>query len=125
MKELCKQQHAYRCIPCPPGTSCEVEGLFEAEICPPGTYRSTLDDDEVPCVSCPQGTWSKNWQLREKGECMRCPTGVVCGFDGMTMPCSTHDLPTPFEPVVNLNGIPVPEYEFPIIARPPLFSVDE
>ena len=22
------------------------------------------------------GTWSKNWQLREKGECTRCPTGT-------------------------------------------------
>ena len=22
------------------------------------------------------GTWSKNWQLREKGECTRCPTGM-------------------------------------------------
>mmetsp|Transcript_29855 Transcript_29855/g.88684 ORF Transcript_29855/g.88684 Transcript_29855/m.88684 type:complete len:156 (+) Transcript_29855:4303-4770(+) len=51
-----------QCYPCPPGTSCEVEGLVSASICPPGTYRSVHEDDGVPCVACPQGTWSKQWQ---------------------------------------------------------------
>lgn len=30
----------------------------------PGAYRSTLDEDGTPCAACPQGTWSKNWELR-------------------------------------------------------------
>ncbi|GMH75263.1 hypothetical protein TL16_g06701 [Triparma laevis f. inornata] len=113
------------CYPCPPGTTCEVDGLFEAEICPPGTYRSTLTEDGLPCASCPQGTWSKNWQMREKGECTRCPTGVVCPVEGMTQPCGRDDLPKPFEPVVNLNGLPVPEYEYPNYDVPPSFSLFE
>ena len=37
------------------GTSCTVEGLWEAEECPPGTYRSTTEVDGNGCVSCPQG----------------------------------------------------------------------
>lgn len=32
------------------------------------------------------GTWSKNWQLREKGECINCPPGINCPLDGMTNP---------------------------------------
>ena len=113
------------CIPCPPGTSCETEGLYEADICPPGTYRGTLEINGAPCVSCPQGTWSKNWHLREKGECVRCPTGVVCGKDGMTDPCSRHDLPSPYEPVVNLDGVPELEYFFSESDKPPMFSIDQ
>ena len=49
------------CYPCPPGTTCGIEGLLKAEICPPGTYRGPLDIDGVACKACPQGTWSKNW----------------------------------------------------------------
>uniref|UniRef100_A0A7S2LSA9 IPT/TIG domain-containing protein n=1 Tax=Leptocylindrus danicus TaxID=163516 RepID=A0A7S2LSA9_9STRA len=113
------------CYPCPPGTKCGVEGLHMAEMCPPGTYRSTLEDDGLLCVACPQGTWSKNWQLKENGECTRCPPGLFCPVDGMTSPCSSSDLPKPFEPVVNLNGIPAPEYKFSTSAMPPYFSSHE
>jgi len=113
------------CYPCPPGTSCEVEGLYEAEICPPGTYRGTLEEDDKTCTACPQGSWSKNWHLLEKGECVKCPTGVNCPVDGMTTPCSFDDLPQPFVPIVNLNGLPVPEYHYPETDLPPYFSIDE
>lgn len=51
--------------------------------------------------------------------------GVVCPLDGMTNPCSYSDLPTPYEPIVNLKGMPAFEYEFPAELRPPLFSMDE
>ena len=71
------------------------------------------------------GTWSKNWGLREKGECTRCPTGVVCPLDGMTNPCSYTDLPTPYEPIVNSRGMPAFEYVFPYDSKPPPFSMDE
>ena len=40
----------------------------------------------------------------------------------MTSPCGKSDLPTPFSPVVNLNGLPVPEYEYPSYNLPPSFS---
>lgn len=113
------------CIPCPPGTTCEEEGLVEAHFCPPGTYRGSLNSDGVPCITCPQGTWSKNWNLRDEGECVSCASGLSCPTDGMTSPCSKKDLPTPFEPVVNLNGIPMPEYNFKPDRRPPSYSVDE
>lgn len=113
------------CIPCPPGTACEVEGLFSAEICPPGSFRSTLEVDGIACQTCPQGTWSKNWHLRDEGECNSCPTGIVCPIDGMTVPCSKHDLPTPYEPVLNLDGIPVLEFKFSSANAPPPFSIDE
>ena len=110
------------CYPCPPGTSCEAEGTIVADICPPGTYRSTKEENDLLCEACPQGTWSKAIGLKELGECIRCPPGVICPVDGMTNPCSKSDLPTPFDPVVNVNGIPVPEYWFPLSQRPPYFS---
>ncbi|KAH9164316.1 hypothetical protein LEN26_000103 [Aphanomyces euteiches] len=90
------------CYPCPPGTTCPEDGTAVATICPPGTYRSTLSADGVACVPCPQGTWSKNWGLREVGECILCPPGTVCATDGMTNPCSKNDFPLPYVPT-NLN----------------------
>ncbi|CAM9426180.1 unnamed protein product, partial [Ectocarpus fasciculatus] len=110
------------CYPCPPGTTCAEDGTSVADICSPGTYRSTLDEDGTPCAACPQGTWSKNWELREAGECQWCPTGVVCSVEGMVNPCSQEDLPTPFEPVVTVNDIPMLEYLYSEFARPPYFS---
>ena len=111
------------CYPCPPGTSCEIQGLSKASICPPGTFRDPLSG--IPCTACPQGTWSRNGQLKEVGECTRCPTGILCPIDGMTIPCNKDDLPTMYEPVVNLNGAPVLEFNFPSVRRPPAFSIDE
>ncbi|RHY68113.1 hypothetical protein DYB30_002543, partial [Aphanomyces astaci] len=90
------------CYPCPPGTTCPDDGTAVATICPPGTYRSTFEADGITCVPCPQGTWSKNWGLREVGECILCPPGTVCATDGMTNPCSQSDLPLPYVPT-NLN----------------------
>jgi hypothetical protein len=113
------------CIPCPPGTSCEDEGTFLADICPPGSYRSTIEGDGITCQTCPQGSWSKNWNLRDKGECTICPPGLSCPLDGMTNPCSKNDLPTPYEPVLNLNGKPVLQFKFSSTSAPPPFSVDE
>ena len=87
-----------------------------ATICSPGFYRRIEFDDDgeevdgLPCRACPQGSWSKNWELREVGECSKCPTGVVCSVDAMTVPCNRGDLPTPYEPVGNLDGAPVTEY---------------
>ena len=87
--------------------------MYIANLCAPGTYRSTLDQDGIPCVSCPQGFWSKNYGLREKGECTKCPPGSVCPVDGTTIPCAHTDLPSSFEPVIKLNGLPSPEYLTP------------
>lgn len=98
------------CYPCPPGTSCEESGTFIVDICPPGTYRSTIEEDGLPCMACPQGTWSKNWELGEVGECVRCPAGAVCSSEAMTNPCGRADLPTPFEPVVSVDGVATQEY---------------
>eukprot|EP00804_Cyclotella_cryptica_P031375 CCRYP_012196-RE/>CCRYP_012196-RE protein AED:0.02 eAED:0.02 QI:303/0.85/0.87/1/0.71/0.62/8/63/3730 len=89
-----------QCFECPAGTTCAIEGLWQAEECPPGTYRSSLESDGYGCVGCPQGTWSKNWQVREKGECIRCPT-------------------------VNFKGTPAFEFDFPHESMPPRFSMDE
>jgi hypothetical protein len=113
------------CYPCPPGSACEEDGTSIAEICPPGTYRSTVDEDGVPCAACPQGTWSKQWELREIGECQMCPPGVICSVEGMTEPCSRSDLPTPFEPIVSLNGAPAVEYSFSRFANFGMFSAFE
>lgn len=113
------------CIPCPPGTSCEGEGHVVAESCPPGMYRGPINRDGIPCMSCPQGTWSKNWNLRDVDECIRCAPGTVCSKEGLTTPCSKMDLPTPFIPVVNLNGVPVPEFHFKPDEKPPGFSVEQ
>ena len=49
----------------------------------------------------------------------------MCPLDGMTIPCNTWDFPTPYKPVVNLDGVPVAEYEFPSSSKPDLFSIDE
>ena len=46
---------------------------------------------------------------REAGECQWCPTGMVCSVEGMVNPCSADDLPTPFDPVVNVNDVPMLE----------------
>ena len=112
-----------KCYPCPPGTECEEEGMSEAEVCPPGKYRSYFDG--IPCLSCPDGTWSKNSQLGDVDECLQCAPGLACGIEGMTNPCSKNDLPTPFEPILNLNGKVVPEYLYPLSDRPPQFSLEE
>src|SRR5690606_26202860 len=84
--------------------------------------RSTLSNDGQSCVACPQGRWSKNWGLREIGECTKCPPGTVCPVESLTTPCSISDLPTPFEPVVSVDGVPVPEYYFPEYAMPKRFT---
>lgn len=86
------------CYPCPPGTQCDNDGTREATVCGPGNYRSILDSEGVLCRGCPQGTWSKQYQLRDKTQCLPCPTGVVCPIDGMTTPCSQADFPTPYAP---------------------------
>jgi len=109
------------CYPCPPGTACEGEGMYIATLCPPGTFRSTLNEAGIPCIACPQGTFSKNYGLRERGECVRCAPGVVCPVEGMTLPCAHSDLPMPYEPVVKYQGAPVLEYTFPDYARPGYF----
>ena len=95
-----------QCYPCPPGTQCENDMTSVATICPPGTFRSLLGEvtgmsslgTGVICAGCPQGTWSKNWELRDEGECNRCPTGIVCPIDGMTRPCTQSDFPIPYVP---------------------------
>ena len=46
---------------------------------------------------------------REAGVCQWCPTGLVCSVEGMVNPCSADDLPTPFDPVVNVNDVPMLE----------------
>jgi hypothetical protein len=102
-----------QCYPCPPGSECSADGAFVADICPPGSYRSTVGLDGLPCAACPQGTWSKNWELRERGECGKCPAGTRCEVDGMVHPCDQSDLPTPFEPVVDSDGSPVLAYLHP------------
>ncbi|CAM9134493.1 unnamed protein product, partial [Chrysoparadoxa australica] len=113
------------CYPCPPGTRCEEEGMFIADICPPGTYRSTTAQDGLPCAACPQGTWSKNWELREVGECQWCPTGMVCSVEGMVQPCSIQDLPTPYEPLVKIDDIPQIKYLYSSFDRVKYFSAYE
>ena len=75
-----------------------------ANLCAPGTYRSTLVQDGVPCVSCPQGYWSKNYGLREKGECIKCPPGIVCPAEAMTDPCGWTDLPQPSLPAPSISS---------------------
>jgi len=82
-----------RCYPCPPGTACENDGAAAAAVCPPGTYHSMAETDGSTCVGCPQGSWSKQWELADAAQCTRCPPGVVCPVDGMRNPCSVADLP--------------------------------
>ena len=84
------------CYPCPPGSACENDGMGAAMVCPPGTYRSITETDGVLCQGCPQGTWSKQWEVRDVGQCLICPPGVVCPVDGLIDPCTFDDLPTPW-----------------------------
>ncbi len=113
------------CLPCPPGTQCGQEGMEEAEICPPGTYRSIMGVDGLSCRPCPHGTWAKNWELREIGECQACPTGVVCAVEGMTQPCSKIDFPTPYEPIVGLNGAPTLKFTLQTLSGITIYSALE
>ncbi len=99
--------------------------MEEAEICPPGTYRSTLEVDGLSCQPCPQGTWAKNWDLREIGECQVCPPGVVCAVEGMTQPYSKIDLPTPYEPIVGLNGAPTLQFTLQTLSGTTIYSPQE
>ncbi|KAI9997870.1 hypothetical protein PInf_002127 [Phytophthora infestans] len=87
------------CVPCPPGTSCENDGTAVASICPPGSYRGSLAADGLACLACPQGTWSKNWELRGVEECIECAPGTVCPIDGISNPCTVDDLPDVYTPV--------------------------
>ncbi|KAI9998049.1 hypothetical protein PInf_002383 [Phytophthora infestans] len=87
------------CVPCPSGTSCENDGTAVASICPPGSYRGSLAADGLACLACPQGTWSKNWELRGVEECIECAPGTVCPIDGISNPCTVDDLPDVYTPV--------------------------
>lgn len=87
-----------KCYPCPPGTNCENDDMSDALLCPPGMYRSITETDGITCQGCPQGTWSKQWELRDVQQCIPCPPGVVCPIDGMRNPCSFDDFPTPWMP---------------------------
>ena len=87
------------CVPCPPGTNCENDGTEDAVLCPPGSFRSLDDQDGIVCKGCPQGTWSKQWELRMERQCTTCPPGVVCPRDGTTHPCGVSDLPLPYVPL--------------------------
>ena len=110
------------CYKCPPGTSCTGEGTYIANLCGPGTYRSANDSTLIPCQSCPQGTWSKNYGLTEMGECIKCPPGVVCPLEGMTEPCSFSDLPTPYTPIIKFEGSPAFEYLFDPATKPTYYA---
>jgi len=94
-----------QCYPCPPGTSCEFEAMFEVQVCPPGTYRSVSADGNPVCQGCPAGTWSKQWELRDAGECTPCSPGIVCPVSTMISPCSRFDLPQPFTPTLSGDSI--------------------
>jgi len=48
--------------------------------------------------------------------------GAVCPIQGMTRPCAHSDLPTPFEPVVNYQGLPALQYKFPSYSMPASFT---
>ncbi|OWZ22617.1 hypothetical protein PHMEG_0002652 [Phytophthora megakarya] len=87
------------CVPCPPGTTCEEDGTIVATICPPGSYRGSLSADGLQCLACPQGTWSKNWELRGVEECLECAPGTVCPIDGISNPCTIDDLPFVYTPL--------------------------
>ncbi len=43
-------------------------------------------------------------------------------MEGMVNPCSKEDLPTPYEPVVSVNNIPMLEYLYSEFDRPRYFS---
>eukprot|EP00924_Labyrinthula_sp_SR-Ha-C_P015590 maker-scaffold_4-snap-gene-4.39-mRNA-1 protein AED:0.06 eAED:0.07 QI:0/0/0/1/0.5/0.33/3/0/2498 len=91
------------CLKCPPGTSCPADGTVAVSVCPPGTYRSADGDgiESFDCSSCPEGTWSKNWELRSVTECIPCAPGTYCPAMGITNPCSYADFPTLFRPTGN------------------------
>ncbi|KAA0156746.1 hypothetical protein FNF29_00857 [Cafeteria roenbergensis] len=87
------------CYPCPPGLMCEPDGSSMAVVCGPGTFRGILETDTVVCQDCPQGTWSKQFELRDRQQCTPCAPGVVCPEDGMVDPCSFHDFPMQYTAV--------------------------
>ena len=99
-----------KCYPCPAGTQCENDGTSIATVCPPGTFRE-FDSGfltsggtimgQLICQGCPQGKWSKQWEVRGKSECTMCPPGIVCPIDGMSNPCSVNDLPTTYIPTAS------------------------
>ena len=88
------------CYPCPPGTNCENDDQAVAQLCPPGLYLSIQASEGVTCVGCPQGTWSKQWELRDETQCVLCAPGIVCPLDGMRYPCATSDFPRPYTPTL-------------------------
>jgi hypothetical protein len=100
------------CYPCPPGSNCERGGAIIADLCPPGTYKGNFVLDGISCIACPQGTWSKQYGLREAGECIKCSPGTVCPVEGMTTPCAVADLPTLYEPIINYLGSPYTTYSY-------------
>ena len=85
-----------KCYPCPPGSSCENDGSASASVCRPGTYHSISESDGTACAGCPQGTWSKQWEVRDQAQCLICPPGVVCPLNGLVDPCTFADLPQPW-----------------------------
>ena len=48
-----------------------------ASVCAPGTYHALTEADGAACAGCPQGTWSKQWEVRDAAQCLVCPPGVA------------------------------------------------
>ena len=113
------------CYPCPPGNSCDGEGLLSPELCPPGTYGDSVENNGIFCIPCPLGTWSQQWKLTRRDQFVPCPSGILCGAEGAVTPCNLNDLPTPYEPIIMLDGTPLPAYELSLVNRPRPLSIDE
>ncbi|KAM8927608.1 uncharacterized protein RCH25_007839 [Pelodytes ibericus] len=68
---------AHYCIPCQPGFYCQEAIAGDPHKCPPHSYCSAGALFPSPC---PNGTFTPEDMsgLREKGECLLCPSGKYC-----------------------------------------------
>ena len=51
-----------------------------SEPCEPGSFL----DNAFGCLLCPAGKWSPQAGLTREEDCLPCPEGRICSFNGMT-----------------------------------------
>ena len=71
------------CSKCDKGHECPIDGLKRPVPCKKGTYSDK--EGMISCIKCPKGTYGCNETSTEKEECIKCPAGVVCYVDGLSI----------------------------------------
>ena len=82
--ETCPARHYcphLNILPCPNGTFCEGDSLFNFSLCQPGTFQPRMKQDQ--CLDCPLGYFCPDFGMSKPKSCS---PGFVCDELGLVSP---------------------------------------